>query len=69
MDLQKTIAEADLQPEDNEQGNMISESEAEQSLSRYGSFSSSQLNRRFSSISKMSNNAVIEAYPYFIILQ
>ena len=59
MDLQKTIAEADLEQEDNEPRKSFSESEAETSLSRFGSLSSSLHNRRGSSLSKISNFEVI----------
>jgi len=75
LDLQKTIAEADLEQEENEHGKSFSESEAELSISRNGSVSSSFRKRLGSVTSKSSvakvllqicNNNGIEEKKYLL---
>ena len=62
MDLQKTIAETDLEVEESELEKSFSESEAETSFSRLGSFSSSTRKRRESTASKFSVTEVISVF-------
>lgn len=62
LDLQKTIAEANIEQEEKELRKSFSESEAETSLSRYGSVSSSLRKRRESIASKSSVTEVISIH-------
>ena len=65
LDLQKTIEKVDLDQEEIERGKSFSESEAETSFSRGGSFSSSSFRKRGASVTSKSSVTEVSSFPHF----